>query len=102
MLNASDSRDPVASRFSATLTGKKLLTLGSTVVASVFAGELRGYGLGTGGSLAIAAATVQIGGDPSLTASELYLDPSFFQSGGFSNYRIIGWNGVTVAPGAIG
>ncbi len=82
-------------------TGPGLVIPLPKVVASVFAGELRGYGLGTGGSLAIAAATVQIGGDPSLTASELYLDPSFFQSGGFSNYRIIGWNGVTVAPGAI-
>jgi filamentous hemagglutinin len=68
---------------------------------SVIAGELRGYGLGRGGSLAIAAATVQIGGDPSLTGSELYLDPSFFQSGGFNNFRIIGWNGITVAPGVV-
>jgi filamentous hemagglutinin family protein len=69
--------------------------------STLVAGELRAYGLGAGGSLAVAAATVQIGGDPSLTNSNLYLDPSFFQSGGFSNYRIIGWNGVNVAPNTV-
>jgi filamentous hemagglutinin len=68
---------------------------------TIIAGELRAYGLGAGGSLAIAAKTVQIGGDPSLTKSDLYLDPSLFQSGGFSNFRIIGWDGVYVAPGAV-
>ena len=81
--------------------GPGLTLAAGRIAPSLIAGELRGYGLGAGGSLAIAAGTVQIGGAPSLTESELYLDPSFFQSGGFSNFRIIGWNGVTVAPGTV-
>jgi filamentous hemagglutinin family protein len=92
---------PLGNAGTISLIGNALEHLGATapLAPSVIAGQLRGYGLGTGGSLALAAATIQIGGAPSLTNSELYLDPSSFESNGFSNYRIIGWNGVTLAPG---
>ena len=68
---------------------------------TVIAGELRGYGFGTGGSLALSSRTIQIGGDPALTNSELYLTPEFFQSRGFANYRLIGWRGVMLASGTV-
>ncbi|MEW6644686.1 MAG: filamentous hemagglutinin family protein [Pseudomonadota bacterium] len=62
-------------------------------------GSLRSAGFSGGGRLTIAAASVQIGGDRPVDTSALWLDPSFFARGGFSQYTAIGYNGVTVAPG---
>lgn len=73
--------------------------------------EFRGYGLGRGGSLSISSASMQIGGtleaaeplsstDAAATPEQtLLLDEEFFTKGGFANYRLIGWRGVTVADG---
>jgi filamentous hemagglutinin len=81
-------------------SGPSLQTIPGAAGRTTIAGELRAYGLGAGGSLAVASATVQIGGTPSANG-DLYLDPSFFQSGGFNNFRVIGWDGVYVMPGTI-
>jgi filamentous hemagglutinin family protein len=66
------------------------VTLGAT---------LRGYGVGGGGTLAITAPEVLIGGSATPGATDtLLLDPSTFQTG-FHDYVINGDQGLTVAPG---
>ncbi|MGO4717334.1 two-partner secretion domain-containing protein, partial [Bradyrhizobium sp. 2TAF24] len=62
-------------------------------------GSLRSAGFNGGGRLTIAAASVQIGGERPADTGTLWLDPSFFARGGFSQYTAIGYNGVAVAPG---
>jgi filamentous hemagglutinin len=102
-LAADNSGEPLGNGGVISLIGDAPPTLGvaPSHVPSVIAGTLRAFGLGQGGSLAIATTSVQIGGDPALTNSALTLDSGFFQSGGFANYRIIGWEGVSVAPGTV-
>lgn len=77
-------------------------------------GALRGYGLsdgfaaGQGGSLALAARSITIGTEASSyvpgqdpATSRLTFDVGFFQRGGFANYTLEGYDGVTVLPGAV-
>lgn len=67
--------------------------------ALVLAGDLRAYGVSAGGALTIAAPSVLIGDNvTAATPNQLVLPSSFFAKG-FSNYTIIGDNGVTVAAG---
>lgn len=63
-------------------------------------GELRGHGLGAGGSLAITSAKVQIGGAAPADSRVLHLDPAFFGQGGFGSYAVTGRDGLTLAAGA--
>ncbi|SFW10905.1 filamentous haemagglutinin family protein [Nitrosovibrio sp. Nv17] len=63
-------------------------------------GELLGYGLFDGGTLAITAATVRIGGVPTGAAGELWVDPARFGQGGFADYSLTGVNGLEIAAGA--
>ncbi|HET6406391.1 MAG TPA: filamentous hemagglutinin family protein [Chthoniobacteraceae bacterium] len=64
-------------------------------VAGVIGGELQlgskltGYSGATGGSLAIQASTIQIGGTPD-DPHTLILQPEFFRKGGFSSYALAG------------
>ena len=64
----------------------------------VLAGGLRGYGINGGGTLAIQAKRVAIGGVAQ--SGTLTLDQSFFEKG-FASYNITGNRGVAVAEGAV-
>lgn len=69
-------------------------------VAPVLAGELRGYALGVGGSLSLAAPFVTIGASGFGDARELWLTPAYFQNGGFTSYSLTGRDGVLVRSGS--
>ncbi|MEC5319229.1 filamentous hemagglutinin family protein [Brenneria populi subsp. brevivirga] len=62
-------------------------------------GELRGYGVDGGGTLDLRAKSVTIGGDEEESAADLWLDETFFNKG-FSQYRLTGLQGASVAAGA--
>ncbi|MEO8627577.1 MAG: filamentous hemagglutinin family protein [Betaproteobacteria bacterium] len=69
----------------------------------VLDGALVGYGLTqgqatAGGTLSLSTSSVSIGGRQ-VDATQLALAPSFFASGGFSQYNINGQDGVTFAGG---
>ncbi len=61
--------------------------------------SLRGYSAGKGGSLDITAYTIRIANAASGADGELWLKPSFFQEGGFSQYNLSGDFGLEVAAG---
>lgn len=66
-------------------------------------GHLRAYGFSGGGTLALQAADIQIGGSPSNLAlsNGLYLTPSFFAGQGFDNYALTSITDANVAPGTV-
>ena len=64
-----------------------------------FAGEVRGYGVNGGGTLAIDTGTIVIGGTATPAPGVLQLDEDFFNKG-FSNYVLTAAAGMTVADGA--
>ncbi len=70
--------------------------------ALVLDGRLLGDGFSGGGTLALQASAIQIGGDPASVpvTSGLYLDPSFFSGKGFDNYQLTAITDGTIAPGA--
>ncbi len=63
--------------------------------------DLRSYGTagGKGGSLALKADGIRLGG--SATNGELVLPEAFFQNGGFSSYNLTAQGGLTVSEGAV-
>ncbi|AZG14834.1 filamentous haemagglutinin family protein [Cupriavidus pauculus] len=61
-------------------------------------GDVRGYAAGAGGTLAVSAGTVRIGGASAAGPGELLLPASLFASG-FGVYDINGFNALTVADG---
>ncbi len=63
-------------------------------------GTLRSQGLSGGGHLSIATSDIRIGGADPANGTTLWLDPVFFTQGGFNQYALISYNGMTVAPGA--
>ena len=63
------------------------------------AGELSGYGMAQGGSLTVSSGKIQIGGAEDTTAGALNLDSDFVNRGGFSDIRLTGRDGLTVADG---
>jgi filamentous hemagglutinin family protein len=67
----------------------------------VMDGAIDAYGFAGGGTLALHAAQVQVGGDPAAMTQPngLYLTPSFFQGQGFDNYVLHAVTDATVAPG---
>jgi len=65
----------------------------------VLGGELRGYALGKGGTLAIDTSLVRIGGAASGATNELLLGADFFRQGGFASYAVNGQDGLTLASG---
>lgn len=101
----------------------------STVGAPTFAGALvldgtiESYGFQHGGTLTLAAPSVQIGGaapanatsntgvipgmqgvdtatsDPDSTQSTLWLSPKFFSDGGFGGYSVLTYGALNVMPG---
>jgi filamentous hemagglutinin family protein len=56
-------------------------------------------GPGAGGSLALGASQVRIGGAPTGAAGELWLDSGFFTRGGFATWSVSGHNGLDVVDG---
>lgn len=60
-----------------------------------FAGELRGYALGTGGSLSIALGQMQIGGGVAPIGATRF-DAGLFTQGGFRAFDLSGARGLTV------
>lgn len=58
----------------------------------VLAGALRAYSAATGGSLTLQSNFIHLGGQPAPEGG-LDLAPDFFQSGGFSSFRLIGLGG---------
>ena len=63
-----------------------------------FGATLLGYSGAVGGTLSVSAPLVQVGGT-ALSADALVLQPSFFQQGGFTNFKISGTGEATVVPG---
>jgi hypothetical protein len=62
-------------------------------------GELSGYGMAQGGSLTVSSGKIQIGGAEDTTAGALNLDGDFVNRGGFSDIKLTGRDGLTVADG---
>ncbi|RDS81725.1 filamentous hemagglutinin N-terminal domain-containing protein [Dyella monticola] len=64
-------------------------------------GTLRAYGFSGGGTLALQAADIQIGGNPANLAlsNGLYLQPSFFAGQGFDTYALTSITDANIAPG---
>ncbi|WP_208227045.1 filamentous hemagglutinin N-terminal domain-containing protein [Brenneria izadpanahii] len=67
--------------------------------AFVLDGELRGYGVDGGGTLDLLAERVTIGGEEDQADAGLWLDEMFFDKG-FSQYRVTGMRGMSVAEDA--
>lgn len=66
----------------------------------VLDGTVRSTGLHGGGTLTLAAPAIQIGGADPRDGRILWFDPSFFSQSGFGGYRLIAYQGLTVAPGS--
>ncbi|RJP70076.1 MAG: filamentous hemagglutinin N-terminal domain-containing protein [Comamonadaceae bacterium] len=79
--------------------GATASTTGTHTAAVRLGGEVRGHALGEGGTLTINTGKIQIGGTPDATA--LNLDADFVASGGFSHFKLIGRDGVTVKAGTV-
>ncbi|MEW6640668.1 MAG: filamentous hemagglutinin family protein [Pseudomonadota bacterium] len=62
-------------------------------------GQLRSNGFDGGGRLTLATSDIRIGGPDPGDGRTLWLDPSLFTQSGFSQYSLISYNGLTVAPG---
>lgn len=62
-------------------------------------GRLLGYGLFDGGTFAVTAPTVRIGGAPSGNMGEFWVDPAAFRQGGFASYSLTGINDVEIMAG---
>jgi filamentous hemagglutinin len=62
-------------------------------------GEVRGYALGKGGTYALKAQKIKVGGAPD--AAALNLDAAFFERGGFASFELTGANGVDIADGTV-
>jgi filamentous hemagglutinin family protein len=69
----------------------------------VLDGSLRAYGFSGGGTLALQAVDIQIGGNASNLAlsNGLYLSPAFFAGQGFDNYALTSITDANIAPGAV-
>ena len=63
-----------------------------------FGATLLGYSGAVGGTLSVSAPLVQVGGT-ALSADALVLQPSFFQQGGFTNFKISGTGESAAVPG---
>lgn len=61
-------------------------------------GTLLGYSAGTGGTIDVTAAKILIGATTT-DAQTLSIGSDFFQSGGFTNYKLTGYYGITLADG---
>jgi len=93
------------------ITGQDL-SIGSLVGGQLTLNStLLGYSGVTGGSLALQATTIQVGGSSALYAGALVLQPEFFSRGGFASFTLTGLGSVidpqtyapavVIAPGAI-
>jgi filamentous hemagglutinin len=63
------------------------------------AGTVRSFGLTAGGQLSLVTPDIQIGGMAPLDHTVLWLQPSFFSSGGFGAYSLISYRGLSIASG---
>jgi filamentous hemagglutinin len=67
-----------------------------TYIAPVLNGELRGFALGTGGSLAITAPFITVGNTGFGDAREFLATPELFKNNGFTSFNLTGRDGVLV------
>lgn len=61
--------------------------------------NVRGHGIGHGGTLSVASYRILIGGAPDSTNGTLNLDTGFFERAGFANIDLAGIENLTVAEG---
>ncbi|MEO8133732.1 MAG: filamentous hemagglutinin N-terminal domain-containing protein, partial [Betaproteobacteria bacterium] len=84
--------------------GGSIKLVGGSAAGGVFDGRvtlgatLRGYSAGTGGSLDITATKILIGA-VAPDAQTLAIGTAFFQSGGFTNYKLTGFYNTALAEG---
>ncbi|SFW38994.1 filamentous haemagglutinin family protein [Nitrosovibrio sp. Nv17] len=62
-------------------------------------GNLRGYGIGGGGTLAVSSRRIQIGGAPDVTPGSVNLAAEFFQQGGFADILLTGRERLILSEG---
>ncbi len=82
-------------------TGKDVDSGAPRTGTVVLGGALRAYSAGVGGSLTLSAGHLTLGGTPDGLPGELVLDPTFFQTGGFTQYSISGLDRVVVTRAVI-
>jgi filamentous hemagglutinin len=61
--------------------------------------NVRGYGIGTGGTLTVSSNKIRIGGTPDSSAGTVNLDAGFFERGGFGNINLAGNESVVLSEG---
>lgn len=61
--------------------------------------NIRGYGIGKGGTFSVSSNTIQIGGTPNNTAGAVNLESGFFERGGFGNINLAGNESVMLSGG---
>ncbi|MEI7909287.1 MAG: filamentous hemagglutinin family protein [Verrucomicrobiota bacterium] len=81
------------------LAGRDLNLASVTGGTLQLGGELRGFAGAAGGSLALQAQAVQIGGRVPAGSNTLWLEPGFFDQGGFSSFSLSGIGSVDSGSG---
>ncbi|WP_097066645.1 filamentous haemagglutinin family protein [Nitrosovibrio sp. Nv4] len=61
--------------------------------------NVRGHGIGKGGTLTVSSNKIQIGGTPDNSAGTVNLDAGFFERGGFGNINLAGNESVALSEG---
>ena len=66
---------------------------------SGLADNVRGYGIGKGGTFSVSSNRIQIGGTPDSTTGAVNLDSGFFEQGGFGDINLTGNESVMLSEG---
>ena len=66
---------------------------------SGLADNVRGYGIGKGGTFSVSSNRIRIGGTPDSTAGAVNLDSGFFERRGFGDINLTGNESVTLSEG---
>jgi hypothetical protein len=61
--------------------------------------NVRGFGIGSGGTLSVSSNRIQIGGTPDHSAGTVNLDTGFFERAGFANIHLAGIENLTLSEG---
>ncbi len=67
----------------------------------ILEGDLRADSLAKGGTLSLTSGSITIGSAALGTNGELLLHPSIFTQGGFSDYKLISYEGMTLISGTV-
>lgn len=62
-------------------------------------GNVRGYGIGSGGTLTVSSNRIQIGGTPDDTAGTANLGAALFEGAGFADIHLAGLESLALSPG---